>query len=269
MIHSTAMVDKGAVLGGDVEVGAYSTIGEGVKIGEGTRIGPHVGIEGPTEIGRRCRIFQYASVGTAPQDLKYQDEPTKLMIGDDNVIREFVTLNRGTVGGGGETLIGNGNLIMAYCHVAHDCIVGNGVIMANGASLAGHVVIEDQAILGGFVGVHQFVRVGSYAMIGALSGVGQDIPPYMMAAGHRVRLYGLNLIGLKRQGFSIEAIRRLRQAFRILFRSNIPMDEAVAKVRETYGGADEIDRLLAFMAETNRGVCRKTGPEDAGEAGQM
>jgi len=269
MIHSTAMVDEGATLGGNVEVGAYSTIGEGVTIGAGTRIGPHVVIEGPTEIGQRCRIFQYASVGTAPQDLKYQDEPTKLMIGDDNVIREFVTLNRGTAGGGGETVIGSGNLLMAYCHVAHDCIVGNGVIMANGASLAGHVVIEDHAILGGFVGIHQFVRVGSYAMIGALSGVGQDIPPFMMAAGHRVRLYGLNLIGLRRHGLSAEAIRRLRQAYRILFRSGLPMDEAVANVQETLGGAEEIDQLLAFMAETKRGICRKTGPEDAGEAGQM
>ena len=269
MIHATALVDEGATLGEDVEVGAFSMIGAGVTLGPGTWIGPHVVIEGPTTIGARCRIFQYASVGTPPQDLKYDGEPTKLIIGDDNTIREFVTLNRGTVGGGGETRIGNGNLLMAYCHVAHDCVVGNGVIMANGASLAGHVEIEDQAILGGFVGVHQFVRVGAHTMIGALTGVGQDIPPYMMAAGHRVRLHGLNVIGLRRSGISSDTIKKLRQAYQKLFRTKLPLDQAIAEVREEVGGVEEVDRLLAFMAETKRGICRKAEPPGGGEAGQV
>ena len=201
MIHPTAIISPGAQIGADVEIGPYSVIGERVSIGDGTRIGPHVVLQGPTTIGKKNQFFQFCSIGEIPQDLKFNMEDTELIIGDNNTFREFITINRGTAGGGGRTVIGSNCLLMAYTHVAHDCLIGNGVIMANNASLAGHIRIDDHAIIGGLSGIHQFVHIGSYAMIGGLSGVSKDVPPFTLAVGQRAILHGLNLTGLKRHGF--------------------------------------------------------------------
>src|SRR5512139_3202159 len=204
MIHPTAIIDPKAEIGEEVEIGPYSVIEKDVFIDEGTKIGPHVVIREGTHIGKRCQISQFASIGEAPQAVAYKGERTSLFIGDHNIIREFVTLHRGTVKGGGRTVIGNENFIMAYSHVAHDCQIGNQVVMANGATLAGHILIEDYAIIGGLVAIHQFCRVGAFAIIGGLSGVLLDIPPYTKAQGDRARLFGLNTVGLKRANFSEE-----------------------------------------------------------------
>jgi UDP-N-acetylglucosamine acyltransferase len=231
MIHPTAIVHPGAVLEADVEVGPYAVIGEHVKIGRGTKIGASAVIDGWTEIGENNQIFHLTSVGAIPQDLKYKGEETYLKIGNGNIIREFATIHLGTVTGDGETTIGNNNLFMAYCHVAHDCHIGNHVIMANGSTLAGHITVEDHARLGGLSAVHQFVRIGAHVMVGGGAMVGQDVPPYTIASGDRATLHGLNLVGLKRSGFSDEILSDLKKAYRILIRSGLRTEEALARIR--------------------------------------
>jgi UDP-N-acetylglucosamine acyltransferase len=255
-VHPTAVVHPGARLHETVEVGPYSIIGEKVTIGAGTRVGPHVVIEGRTTIGERNRIFQFASVGGAPQDLKYAGEDTQLIIGDGNTIRESVTLNIGTVGGGGVTRVGNNNLFMAYSHVAHDCAVGNGCIVANSVALAGHVQLEDSVILGGLSAVHQFTRLGKHAFIAGGSMVVMDVPPYCTAQGDRAELAGLNVVGLQRHGFSEEQIGRIKEAYKILFRSKLQLAEAVARLQAEMGGQSEIDYLVDFVNQSKRGLTR-------------
>ncbi len=255
-IHPTAIVHPSAELGEDVEIGAYAVVGAGVRIGKGTRIGDHARVSGPTQIGEGSRIFPMAVVGEDPQDLKYRGEPTELVVGQRCIFREFCTIHRGTVQGGGRTVIGSHSYFMAYSHVAHDCIIGDHVIMANGATLAGHIEIQDHAILGGLVAVHQYVRIGCYAMVGGFSGVAQDVPPYTLVAGDRSRLFGLNMVGLRRHGFSQESIKGLRKAYRLLFRSNMPLQQAMEKVREEVQGCAEVETLLRFLQGSRRGICR-------------
>lgn len=239
-----------------VHIGAYSTVGEHVRIGKDTFIDSHVVVEGWTEMGERCRVSPFVSIGAAPQHMRYRGEPTRVLIGNDNVIREFVTVNRATVEGGGKTVLGNGNVIMAYSHIAHDCRVGNQVIMANGSTLAGHIEVEDFAIVGGLVAIHQFVRVGCYAIIGGASGVPKDIPPYMCAAGNRARLFGLNSVGLRRHRFSDPTLAALKQAYRILFRSHLTISKAIEKAEAEVAPIPEVRHLLEFMRCSKRGVCR-------------
>ncbi|MDI6854162.1 MAG: acyl-ACP--UDP-N-acetylglucosamine O-acyltransferase [Deltaproteobacteria bacterium] len=253
-IHATALVDKRAELAPGVQVGPYSIIEGRVVIGADTQIGPHVVIKEFTTIGARCRIFQFASLGEIPQDLKFKGEESQLIIGDDNTIREFATMHRGTAGGGGVTRIGNGNLFMAYTHIAHDCLVGNSVIMSNAATLGGHIVIEDKAIIGGLAAVHQFSRIGRHAFVGGASAVARDVPPYTIAYGNRAKLVGLNLVGLKRSGFSDATIQSLKQAYEILFLSSLNMKEAVQRVRDELIHIPEVQHLLDFIASTERGL---------------
>jgi UDP-N-acetylglucosamine acyltransferase len=256
MIHPTAVIHKGAQIDNTVEIGPYCSIGEKVIIGAGTTIGPHVVIEGRTTIGNNNTIFQFASIGAIPQHLRYRGEDTRLEIGSNNIFREFVTIHLGTAQDQGITRIGNENTFMAYCHVAHDCVIGNSVIMANGATLGGHVVIEHHAILGGLVGVHQFVRIGQYAMIGGLSGASLDIPPYTSAAGFRTKLYGLNLVGLKRHNFPSETIQKLKKAYRVLFKSSLLLEKAIEKVQGEIDDDPDVQHLLTFLKGSKRGVCR-------------
>lgn len=256
-IHPTALVDPAARLGENVTVGAYTIIGAEVEIGDGTWVGPHVVINGPTKIGRDNRIFQFSSLGEMPQDKKYAGEPTRLEIGDRNTIREFCTFNRGTVQDAGVTRLGNDNWIMAYVHVAHDCQVGNHTIFANNSQLAGHVHVGDWAILGGYTGVHQFVRVGAHCMTGVGSVVLQDIPPYVMAAGNPAQPHGINSEGLRRRGFAAETIASIRRAYKTLYRSGLKLDEAVAAIRaEAQGGVAELAPLAEFLAQPGRGIIR-------------
>ncbi|MEI8355112.1 MAG: acyl-ACP--UDP-N-acetylglucosamine O-acyltransferase [Deltaproteobacteria bacterium] len=256
MIHPSAIVYPGAQLDADVEVGPYAVIGGDVKIGRGTKIGPSAVIQGWTEIGEENQIFHLASVGAIPQDLKYKGERTFLKIGNRNIIREFATIHLGTVTGDGETTIGNGNLFMAYSHVAHDCHIGNSVIMANGATLAGHITVEDYATLGGLSAIHQYVRIGSYVMVGGGSMVAQDVPPYMIANGDRATLHGLNLVGLKRRGITDETIYELKKAYKILVRSNLRVEEALEKIRKEIPLSPEISHLYKFVENSVRGICR-------------
>jgi len=256
MIHPSAIVHDGAQIHDTVEVGPFAIIGPNVRIGARTRVGPFAVLEGRTEIGEDNRIFQSASIGSIPQHLKYAGEPTELSIGNHNIFREFVTINLGTVQDKGITRIGNGNTFMAYCHVAHDCVIEDMVIMANGATLAGHVHMESHAILGGLVGVHQFCRIGRFAMVGGLSGVSQDIPPYTSSAGFRTKLYGLNTVGLKRHGFSRETISRLKQAYKILFLSGELFERAVERVRSEVARDTHVEHLLSFLLRSERGFCR-------------
>ena len=257
MIHPTAIVDPKAEIGEGVEIGPYSVIEKGVSIGEGTKIGPHVVIREGTQIGKRCQIFQFASVGEAPQFLGLKEEKTFLQIGDQNIIREFVTLHRGTPHGGGKTVIGNNNYFMAYCHVAHDCHIGNDIIMSNAATLAGHIVIEDRAIIGGLVAIHQFCRVGTYAILGGFSGVLLDIPPYTKAQGDRAKLFGLNSVGLKRANFSEETMKALKKAYRIIFRSGLTLERAIKTVGEDeISHTPEVQHLLHFIQHSKRGIAR-------------
>ncbi|HEU5359867.1 MAG TPA: acyl-ACP--UDP-N-acetylglucosamine O-acyltransferase [Candidatus Deferrimicrobiaceae bacterium] len=260
MIHPTAIIDPGAVLGEGVEIGAYAVVGPQVTLGDGCRIGSHAIVESHARIGKGTRIFSFASVGAPPQDLKYRGEETWVEIGEGSTIREYVTVNRGTVAGGGMTRVGSGVLLMAYCHVAHDCHVGDRVIMANAATLGGHVEVGSGAIIGGLVGVHQFVRIGSFAIVGALSGIPLDIPPYVtavVARGQKGRgLYGLNLIGLKRNRFSEETITELKKAYRILFRMGLPLREALSRVESETAPLPEVRHLLEFVRTSKRGVQR-------------
>lgn len=256
MIHPTAIVAEGARIAEGVQIGPYSIIGSNVSIGEGTQVGPHCVIEGWTEIGRDNRILQFASIGAAPQDLKYRGEQTFLRIGDRNTIREFTTMNLGTVGGGGQTVVGNDNLFMAYTHVAHDCILGNRIVMANGSTLAGHVEVHDFAILGGLSAIHQFTRIGSHVMISGGSMVTQDIPPYVIAQGDRATTVGLNSIGLKRRGFTEEALRELKKAYKLIFRSNLRVEEALDRIAQEVQSGPEVDHFVDFIRKSERGVAR-------------
>jgi UDP-N-acetylglucosamine acyltransferase len=256
MIHQSALVAPGAQLGSNVSVGAYSIIGEDVEIGDNTVIGPHVVISGRTRIGRDNRIFQFNSLGEVPQDKKYDGEPTRLEIGDRNTIREFCTFNLGTAQDVGITRVGNDNWIMAYVHIAHDCQVGNHTVFANNAQLAGHVHINDWAILGGYTGVHQFCRVGAHTMTAVGTVVLQDVPPFVMAAGNTASPFGINAEGLKRRGFSPEALLALKRAYRTLYKSGLMLDEARAKLNEEVLVHPEIQPLLDFLAASKRGIIR-------------
>jgi UDP-N-acetylglucosamine acyltransferase len=256
MIHSTAIIHPTAQLDAGVSVGPYSIIGEQVKIGSGTQVGAHVVIERWTEIGRDNQIFQFASVGAAPQDLKYKGEETWLVLGDRNRIREFATLHRGTPDGGGRTVVGSDNLFMAYSHVAHDCRVHNRVVMANAATLAGHVEVEDNAILGGLMAVHQFCRVGCHTMISGGAMISQDIPPYTIAQGDRAKTIGINLVGLKRRGFPEATIRGIKNAYRLMFRSGLRLEAALERIELEYGTIPEVKHFTAFIKESQRGIAR-------------
>jgi len=255
-IHPTAIIEPGAQLADDVSVGAYSIIGEKVRIGSGTWVGPHVVLKGNTTIGSNNRIFQFCSLGEMPQDMKYAGEDTELVIGDGNTIREFCTFNTGTVQGGGVTRIGNANWIMAYVHIAHDCILGNHIIMANNAALAGHVTIGDHAILGGFAGIHQFCEVGEHAFVSFASHVNQSIPPYVTVSGEKATVKGVNTEGLKRRGFSAEQIQNVRRAYRTLYRSGLTLEDARESLRKMAEEAQEIRLLVDFLGHVERGIIR-------------
>jgi len=255
-IHPTAVVAPGAVLADGVRVGAYAVVGPQVRIGRDTVIGPHAVVNGRTTIGERNHIFQFASVGEEPQDLKYHGETSTLTIGDDNRIREYVSINPGTEGGGMETRIGSHCLLMVSSHVAHDCRIGDWVILANSVALGGHVQIDDFAIVGGMAGVHQFSRVGESALCAAGAMVSQDVPPYCIVAGDRARLYGLNIVGLQRRGLPQESVRAIKRAYRSLFQAKEPWEAAVARTRAELGDVAEVARLLQFIEASERGICR-------------
>ena len=255
-IHKTAIIDPKAKIDTGVEIGPYCIVRKGVRISKGTKLFSHAIIEGNTAIGENCTFYPFSSIGFPPQDLKYRGEPTKLIIGSNNIVREYVTIHRASVGGDETTVVGSNNYFMAYVHIAHNCRVGNHVIMANAATLAGHVVVEDFTIIGGLVAVHQFTRIGRYAMVGGFSGVGQDIPPYMVAAGSRAKLFGPNTIGLKRHGFSDQAITAIKKAYKILFREKRSLKDAIRKVREDFVEFPEIDHLIEFIEKNKRGICR-------------
>ncbi len=256
MIHPTAIIDSKADIDSNVEVGPYSIIGANVHIGSGTVIGPHVVIQPHVEIGPDCHIFQYASIGAIPQALKFQGEETYVKIGRGTVIREFVTVNRGTGFGGEITEVGEENFLMAYVHIAHDCKTGRNVIFANNATLAGHIVIEDFVTVGGLVAIHQFVRIGNYAYIGGKSAVVKDIPPYVIAAGDRAKLHGLNSVGLKRHGFSQETMSSLKKAYRIIFRIGLTLNEAIERVKAEVEQVPEVNDLIRFIKSSKRGITR-------------
>lgn len=256
MIHPTAIIHPKAELAEDVEVSAYSIIGENVKIDSGTWIGSHVVINGPTRIGKDNRIFQFNSLGEEPQDKKYKGEPTELIIGDRNVIREYCTFNRGTTQDIGKTVLGDDNWIMAYVHLAHDCIVGNNTIFANGATLAGHVTIDDYAILGGFSLIHQFCHIGKYAFTGMGTSVGRDVPPYVMVYGEPGVPRGINREGLKRHGFDADSIKRVKEAYRILYRSKLTYKEALDKLDDELSSHQEIQMFIKFCQNSERGIIR-------------
>lgn len=259
-IHPTAVVAAGAELADDVEVGPYALVGPRVRVGAGTTIGAHAVIDGLTTIGRNNRIFAHAVLGGVPQDKKYAGEPTRLEVGDDNLIREFCTFNTGTVQGGGVTRVGSRNWIMAYVHVAHDCLLGDDCILANSAQLAGHVVVGDWAILGGMTGVHQFVRIGAHAMTGAGSILLQDLPPFVICQGNPAQPHGLNVEGLKRRGFAPDAIAVLRRAYRIVYRNGLTVAEAAAQLdrlaQEQPAHGAVVQQLRAFIAAAGRGIVR-------------
>ena len=255
-IDPRAIVSPKAELASDVVVGPYTVIEDGVRIGAGTWIGPHAVIKGPTTIGTNNKIFQFASIGDAPQDLKYKGEPTRLEIGDRNVFREFTTMNRGTVGGGGVTRIGSDNLFMAFTHVAHDCRVGDKCVMANYATLAGHVELGDWVIMGGYSGTHQFTKVGAHAFIGNNAAVTRDVPPYVMAVGTPAVPHSINSEGLKRRGFTPEQIRNLKNAYRVLYRSDLKLADAVAELKARAESQPELRIFVDFIGESTRSLVR-------------
>ncbi len=255
-VHPKALVDPAAELADDVEVGAFSIIGPKVKIGPGSRIGPHVVVTGRTTIGANTRIFQFASIGEEPQDKKYDGEDTELVIGDNNTIRELCTFSRGTEQGGGKTIIGNDNWIMACVHIAHDCVLGDHIIMANNASLAGHVTVGDWAILSGYTLIHQFCSVGEHSFTSFASHVNQSIPPYVTVSGEKARAKGVNTEGLKRRGFSAEQIQQVRRAYRVLYRSGLPLEEAGTRLREMAQNSPEIAPLVTFLETTEKSMIR-------------
>jgi UDP-N-acetylglucosamine acyltransferase len=255
-VHPTAIVDSRADLDSEVEVGPYCVIGAGVKVGKGTKVHSHVTIQGRTTLGESNAIFSFATIGSIPQDLKYKGEPSELNIGNRNTIREYVSLNPGTTGGGMVTRVGDQNLLMMYCHIAHDCSVGSRNVIANGATLGGHVIIEDFVIVGGLVGIHQFVRIGTSAILGAGSMVSKDVPPYCNATGDRARLRGLNLEGLKRRGFDQAVIETIRKAYRIAFNSKLRTNDALRRIRQELPAIPELENFVSFIARSQRGVCR-------------
>jgi UDP-N-acetylglucosamine acyltransferase len=255
-IHATAIVDPKAEIDAGVEIGPYCIVKNGVKIRKGTRLLSHVIIEGAAEIGESCTIHPFSSLGFPPQDMKYKGENTRLLIGKNNVVREYVTIHRASVAGDGVTSVGDNNFLMAYVHIAHDCKIGDGVIMANAATLAGHVLVEDHAVIGGLVAIHQFTRIGEYAMVGGFSGIGQDIPPYMVASGARAKLFGPNTIGLKRYGFSDISINAIKKAYKILFREKRTLKDALKRVRDEFPSSEEIGHLIEFIEKNKRGICR-------------
>jgi UDP-N-acetylglucosamine acyltransferase len=256
MIHPSAIVHPGARLGENVSIGAYSTIGEHVEIGSDTRIGPHVVIEGHTRIGADNRIFQFSSIGAVPQDKKYTGEPTRLEIGDGNTIREFCSINCGTAQDAGVTRLGADNWIMAYVHIAHDCQIGSHAIFANNTQLAGHVHVGDYAILGGFTGVHQFVRIGAHSFTAIAAVLVHDLPPYVIAAGNPARARGINTEGLQRRGFSAAALAGIKRAYKSLYRSGLTLDQARVQLREQAGICAETGLLSEFLQTSTRGIVR-------------
>ncbi len=255
-IDPRASISPRARIAPDVEVGAFSVIGDDVEIGPGCRIGPHVVIEGPTRIGARNRIYQFASIGAAPQDKKYKGEPTRLEIGDDNVIREFVTMNRGTTHDAGVTRIGDDNLFMAYAHVAHDCRVGSHCVLANVATLGGHVELDDWVIMGGLSAIHQFTKVGAHAFIANNAAVTRDVPPYVMAVGQPAEPHSINSTGLSRRGFTSEQIRNIKNAYRVLYRSGLKLADAVRKLEEAAAGQPELRIFVDFIGRSTRSLVR-------------
>jgi UDP-N-acetylglucosamine acyltransferase len=256
MIHSTAIVSSRAQIGADVSIGPYSLIGEDVIIAGGVEIAGHVVIEGPCEIGRGTRIYPFSAIGLPPQDLKFKGERTRLIIGERNIIREHVTMNRGTDGGGGLTSVGDDNLFMTQCHIAHDCIVGSHNIFANGASLAGHLTMGDYINIGAHTGVHQFCRIGNYAFIGAYSKIVKDALPYARTDGREAKCYGPNTLGLRRRGFSDESIRNIKHAFHLLLTSKLNTSQALERIKAEMSGLREIDYLVEFIENSERGVIK-------------
>jgi UDP-N-acetylglucosamine acyltransferase len=255
-IHETAIVDPNAVIGDDCYIGPYSTIGAEVTLGAGVRMDSHVVVGGKTTIGSGTIIYPFASIGLAPQDLKYAGEPTSVEIGSRNHIREFVTIHRGTAGGGGVTMIGDGNLLMAQSHVAHDCRIGNEVIMANAATLAGHVTIEDRANIGAYSGVHQFCRIGTEAFVGGYSVIVKDALPFAISQGNHAKCYGINRLGMRRRGYSKDTIEKLHHAFHLLLSSKLNTSQAVEKMREEITECPEVDLLVEFIESSGRGVVK-------------
>lgn len=256
MIHPTAIVSSDAKIGADVQIGAYSIIGDNVTIGDGTWIGPHVVVDPHVDIDQNCKIFQFAAIGAIPQDLKFGGEVSRVEIGPSVTIREFVTIHRGTEQGGGITQIGENSFLMAYTHIAHDCRVGKMVVLANNTTLAGHITIGDHATVGGLVAIHQFVRVGDYAFIGGKSAVVKDVPPYVIAAGDRAILHGLNRVGLKRYGFSKATLTALKKTYRILFRYGLTLNEAIERVHAEVEIVPEVETFINFIKASSRGVTR-------------
>lgn len=256
MIDSRAAIDSRADLAPDVSVGPFAVIGPDVQIDSGTWIGPHVVINGPTRIGTNNKIHQFASLGEAPQDKGYKDQPTRLEIGDRNVIREYVTLNRGTVNGTGVTRLGNDNYLMAYSHLAHDCQVGNNTIFANAASLAGHVAVEDFVIMGGFAIVHQFCRIGAHSFCALGSVIFKDVPPFAMVSGNPARPHGINAEGLRRRQFSAEAIQQIRQAYKVLYKSKLPLNRALQDLQVMGTESPDVARIVTFLGESKRSIVR-------------
>ncbi len=255
--HPTAVIDSGARLAPDVVVGPYAIIGAEVEIGPGSRVGAHAVIEGPLRMGARNQVFPHAALGLIPQDLKFRGECSAVIVGDDNIFREFCTVHRGTAGGGGLTRIGNHNLVMAYAHIAHDCILGDSIILGNGATLAGHVVIEDHAIIGAFCGIHQFCRIGRHSFIGGYTVVTQDVLPFSRTVWEReARVYGVNSVGLERRGFGRERIERLEKAFRLLTRSQLNTTQAIEKIRASLDQNEDIEALVRFIESSERGVIK-------------
>lgn len=256
MIHQTAIIDSTAKIAPNVTIGPYSVIGPEVEIGEGTWVGPHVVIQGPTKIGKQNKIYQFASLGEDPQDKKFKGERTFLEVGDANVFREFCTINRGTVQDKSMTRIGDGNLFMSYVHIAHDCVVGNHTVFANNASLAGHVIVEDYAILGGFSGILQHCRMGSYgfASMGAL--VDKDVPPFVKVAGHYAKPFGLNKVGMQRLGFSTDQITLLTRAYKTIYRKKLTLTQAIDELKQMVSGCETIQLLVNFLEGAERGIVR-------------
>ncbi len=256
MIDKTAIIYGGAAIDPSTDIGPFSVIKDGVRIGKDNKIASHVVIEGNTEIGDGNKIFQFASLGSAPQDLKYKGEDTKLVIGNNNIIREYVTMNPGTVTGNGITTVGDYNLFMMHVHIAHDCVIGSRTVLANNATLAGHIEIQDYVILGGLCAIHQFVRIGESALIAGGSMVVQDIPPYLVASGDRAKIYGINRIGLERRGFPKEEIEKIKNAFKILYRSKVTVKIAVEKIFQEIGGGAQIEKFTDFIINSKRGITR-------------
>ena len=255
-IHPSALIAPEAKLASDVRVGAYTIIGPGVTVGQGTGIGSHVFIDGTTEIGERCQISSHVVLGTPPQILEDRSETTRLVIGDEVVIREFASVHRGSSKGNGATVLGQRNYIMAYAHVGHDCVLGDEVVVSSQAGLAGHVEVEERVVIGGQAGIHQFVRIGRYAMVSACSSVTQDVPPFLLAHGNRARCYGLNTVGLRRHGVSEQTVRRLKQFYRLIYHSKLNTSQALERVAAEVGSCPEVEHLIHFIKTSSRGIAR-------------